>query len=113
MRVKIPENIIPVHSRMLCERVADVTSAHIVIPQEVLDTSPVFEVLAKGRTCVDDQIQVGTYVYVGKFSPCHIGFPGKSDWFIINEKDVLGVCTKFKGEAEITVSGERPGRKDK
>lgn len=85
---------------MLCQRVSEVESLHIIIPEAVKETSLMFEVISKGPGCIDDSIQVGNYVYTGKFAPCHIGYPNQRHWYTLNEVDVLGVVTEFDIQEE-------------
>ena len=91
----VPKNFIPTGSRMLCQRVSDVVSDLIIIPDEVKEGSMIFVVLEKGPGCIDDSIEVGNYVYVGRFAPCHIAHPANRHWYTVREVDVLGTVTEF------------------
>ena len=107
VRKRIPKNYIPAGSRMLVRQVTDTElSTILIVPDSVKNKSLLFEVLAKGRDCVDDQIQVGSFVYTGQFAPCHLKFPNEREWYSLNEVDVLGVVTEFE-EEEGEIGGEQ------
>lgn len=102
---KVPKNYVPVGRRMLCRKVTESkVSTLIHTPDSAQQRCNLFEVLDKGRDCVDDEIKKGSYVYTGQFAPMHLDFPGHDDWYHLNEVDVTGVVTEYD-EIDVEIRG--------
>ena len=102
----------PCGARMLCRKVGEIVVSKIIhTPDAAKQRSLVYEVLAKGRDCVDDEILPawpdprwpnpsghGTYFYTGRFADMALNFPGHDDWYTINEVDAVGTIPEFTVE---------------